>query len=64
MWLAVLGIQEILISRWELPDSIVRVVGIMSWGFLIRRGAPSIFSEVYAWCMEFRGGARREVPTE
>ncbi|CAK0850701.1 unnamed protein product [Prorocentrum cordatum] len=64
MWLAVLGIQEILISRWELPDSIARIVGILSWGFLICRGALSIFSEVYAWCMEFRGGARREVPTE
>eukprot|EP00959_Pyramimonas_sp_CCMP1952_P231295 4834656-Pyramimonas_sp.AAC.1 len=43
MWLAVFGIQEILARKWELPDSISRIVGILSWGFLICRGALSIF---------------------
>ncbi|CAK0805123.1 unnamed protein product [Prorocentrum cordatum] len=64
MWLAVFGIREILIHKWELPDTIARIVGILSWGFLICRGALSVFADVYAWCMEFRGGARREVPRE
>ncbi|CAK0856436.1 unnamed protein product [Prorocentrum cordatum] len=64
MWLAVFGIREILIHKWELPDTVARIVGILSWGFLICRGALSVFADVYAWCMEFRGGARREVPRE
>ncbi|CAK0885370.1 unnamed protein product [Prorocentrum cordatum] len=64
MWLAVLGIQETLTRKWELPDVIARIVGIMSWGFLICRGALNIFSEVHSWCMEFRGGPRREAPRE
>ncbi|CAK0874453.1 unnamed protein product [Prorocentrum cordatum] len=64
MWLAVFGAREILIHKWELPDTVARIVGILSWGFLISRGVLSVFADVYAWCMEFRGGARREVPRE
>ncbi|CAK0805132.1 unnamed protein product, partial [Prorocentrum cordatum] len=64
MWLAVFGIREILIHKWELPDTVARIVGILSWGFLICRGALSVFADACAWCMEFRGGARREVPRE
>ncbi|CAK0806068.1 unnamed protein product, partial [Prorocentrum cordatum] len=32
MWLAVLGTQETLTSKWELPDSIARIAGIVSRG--------------------------------
>ncbi|CAK0870310.1 unnamed protein product, partial [Prorocentrum cordatum] len=63
-WLAVFGTREILIHKWELPDTVARIVGILSWGFLICRGALSVFAEVHSWCMEFRGGPRREVPRE
>ncbi|CAK0860440.1 unnamed protein product [Prorocentrum cordatum] len=64
MWLAVFGIREILIHKWELPDTVARIAGILSWGFLICRGALSVFADVHSRCVEFRGGARREVPRE
>ncbi|CAK0885631.1 unnamed protein product [Prorocentrum cordatum] len=46
MWLAVAGVNEILRQRSEFPDAVAKIVGILSWGFLITRGALSIFSEV------------------
>ncbi|CAK0869509.1 unnamed protein product, partial [Prorocentrum cordatum] len=64
MWLAVAGVSEILKQRSEFPDAVAKIVGILSWGFLITRGALSVFSEVYHWCMEFRGGPRRRLPDE
>ncbi|CAK0891907.1 unnamed protein product [Prorocentrum cordatum] len=64
MWLAVAGVNEILRQGSEFPDAVAKIVGILSWGFLITRGALSVFSEVYHWCMEFRGGPRRRVPDE
>ncbi|CAK0897485.1 unnamed protein product, partial [Prorocentrum cordatum] len=44
MWLTVFGIREILIHKWELPDTVARIVGILFWGFLICRGALSVFA--------------------
>ncbi|CAK0828932.1 unnamed protein product [Prorocentrum cordatum] len=56
--------HKILIHKWELPDTVARIVGILSWGFLICRCALSVFADVHSWRMEFRGGARREAPRE
>eukprot|EP00959_Pyramimonas_sp_CCMP1952_P088929 1860877-Pyramimonas_sp.AAC.1 len=48
MWLAVFGTREILIHKWELPDTVARIVGILSWGFLISRGALSVFADAHS----------------
>ena len=64
MWRAVAGFSEIVRSRWELSDAVANIIGILSCGFLIPRGALIVLSEVDSWCSDFHGADRRRLPEE